>query len=142
MQARTVATPCKCRAAERTRKAHKGGKGKTMYNHFEFKDGGNPYITTNNAALWRMIRKYYVIQTGSHTFTVEGERQFWTSDPFHKLTAREKAQVTLQDFAHYWQMDFSDMKYAWGDICDWNDFFTEYGRKYGLLREFKENGIC
>lgn len=34
MQAWTVATPWKCRAAERTRKAHKGGKGKTM-KHYE-----------------------------------------------------------------------------------------------------------
>ena len=32
MQARTVATPCKYRAAERTRKAHKGGKVEAMAN--------------------------------------------------------------------------------------------------------------
>ena len=27
----------------------------------------------------------------------------------------------------------------WGDICD---FFYKIGRRYGLLREFRENCIC
>ena len=139
MQARTVATPCKCRAAENTRKAHKGGKGKTMYNHFEFENGGNPYITTNNAGLWRMIRKYCLEQTGDHFFTVTGKAELLSVRP---LSAREKDKETLRNFAAEWQYNFPDMDYAWSDLVAWSDFFTEYGRKYGLLREFRENGIC
>ena len=37
MQARQVATPGKCRAAENTRKAHKGGKVEKMYDKLEEK---------------------------------------------------------------------------------------------------------
>lgn len=29
-----------------------------------------------------------------------------------------------------------------GEYADISDFFEKYGRKYGLLREFRENAIC
>ena len=110
-----------------------------MYNHFEFKNGGNPYITTNNAGLWRMIRKYCLEQTGGHFFTVTGKAELLSVRP---LSSREKDKETLRNFAAEWQYNFPDMDYAWSDLVAWSDFFTEYGRKYGLLREFRENGIC
>ena len=28
------------------------------------------------------------------------------------------------------------------DVAVFGEYFTEYGMKYGLLREFRENGIC
>ena len=31
--------------------------------------------------------------------------------------------------------------YSWDDLASWGDFFTETGKRFGLLREFRENGI-
>ena len=31
--------------------------------------------------------------------------------------------------------------WSWGEIADINGFFEEQGRRYGLTKEFKENGI-
>ena len=31
---------------------------------------------------------------------------------------------------------------SWGELAEWQDHFRKLGKKYGLLREFKENGIC
>lgn len=31
---------------------------------------------------------------------------------------------------------------SYGELADIQGFFERYGRKYGLLREFRENGIC
>lgn len=112
-----------------------------MYNHFEFKDGGNPYITTNNAELFRMVKKYDLSMTGAHTFTAH-TAEYWTAHTGRKVTAREKAKAALSAFAWEWQQAFGDVSMSWGDLVEWQDFFTEYGRKYGLLREFRENGIC
>ena len=41
-----------------------------------------------------------------------------------------------------WQMDFSNHNYLWGELAEWTNYFYTMGKRYGLLKEFKENGIC
>lgn len=36
----------------------------------------------------------------------------------------------------------TDLTLSYGELCDVCDFFERMGRKYGLLREFRENCIC
>ncbi len=112
-----------------------------MFINFTFADGSNGYIATTNKALWEMIKKYYITQESERTFLVEGKATIWTAKP-GKLTTRERAKTMLRDFAQEWQYRFYDFSYSWMELAAWQDFFTEYGKKYGLLREFKENGIC
>lgn len=38
--------------------------------------------------------------------------------------------------------EFAEMNYSWGEIAEWQCYFEKMGRKYGLLTEFHENGIC
>ena len=52
------------------------------------------------------------------------------------------ARAVLRSFAMEWQYHFCDYNYSWESLMMWTDFFTEYGKKYGLLREFRENAIC
>lgn len=112
-----------------------------MYIHFKYKNGSNPYITTNNKNLFGMICKYYLKQTGARTFEVLGKSAIWTSRPDKKMSAYQKRRFFLEEFAKQWQYDFSEMVYSWEDVINWGAFFEEYGKKYGLLREFRENGI-
>ena len=51
---------------------------------------------------------------------------------------------TLKGFAKEaidWQLDFDNHNYSWGDMVYFSEHFTKLGKRYGLLREFKENGI-
>lgn len=41
-----------------------------------------------------------------------------------------------------WQLDFSNHNYSWGELAEFADYFYKMGKRYGLLREFRENGIC
>jgi hypothetical protein len=41
-----------------------------------------------------------------------------------------------------WQHDFPNHSYSWGEVADWAGYFERLGRRYGLLTEFRENGIC
>lgn len=107
-----------------------------MYINFEFPNGGNPYITKTLSEFWRMIVKYYCQQIGDNSFVVEGERE-WNG----KHT-REGYKEILWAFAIDWENDFSNRNYSYGELADWQEFFETYGRKYGLLREFRENCIC
>ena len=52
----------------------------------------------------------------------------------YKEQARQKAIE--------WQLDFNNHNYSWGELADWGDYFYKLGKRYGLLKEFKENGIC
>lgn len=40
-----------------------------------------------------------------------------------------------------WQADFCNHAYSWAELADWADYFERLGRRYGLLEEFRENGI-
>lgn len=74
------------------------------------------------------------------------------------LTVREKTaeekKMTLRGKASYqsrkeaarqsaidWQNDFANHDYSWGELAEWQAHFEKLGRRYGLITEFKENGV-
>lgn len=106
--------------------------------HFEFYDHRSPYITTNNQTLFEILRKYYYTQTGENSFYIEGLRE-WNGKPKYN---RENNKMLLEAIAQQWQADFVNFNYSYSDLVGWQNFFEEYGKKYGLLKEFHENAIC
>ena len=54
--------------------------------------------------------------------------------------ALRKADVREQ--AIDWQLDFANHNYSYGELAYFQDYFEKLGRRYGLLREFRENAIC
>jgi hypothetical protein len=40
-----------------------------------------------------------------------------------------------------WQSNFDKHNYSWSELANWSDYFTYKAHKYGLTKEFKENGI-
>lgn len=51
---------------------------------------------------------------------------------------KEKLHNEAVDF----QMNYFDMKIGWADLIVWQEYFRKLGKRYGLMREFRENGIC
>ena len=41
-----------------------------------------------------------------------------------------------------WQADFCNHNYSYGELAYWGDHFEKLGKRYGLLREFRAEGIC
>ena len=56
-------------------------------------------------------------------------------------TYREK-QASLEDLAKEWQLYFCDFGWSYGELMEITNYFYENGKRYGLLKEFKENAIC
>ena len=56
-----------------------------------------------------------------------------TQYAINKQRARDKAIM--------WQSMFGENSYSWGELLRFSDYFTKVGKRYGLLREFRENGI-
>ncbi len=53
----------------------------------------------------------------------------------------QEGKEEAREEAKQWQRDFSETSHSWDEIAEKGAYFEKLGRKYGLLREFKENGI-
>lgn len=53
---------------------------------------------------------------------------------------RQKERVRNE--AIDWQLDFFNYNYSWLELTVFENYFEKMGRRYGLLTEFRENGIC
>lgn len=51
--------------------------------------------------------------------------------------AKEKARQKAID----WQNDFANHSWYWSELAEWAAYFERLGKRYGLLTEFRENGI-
>lgn len=60
--------------------------------------------------------------------------QIFTNYEMRKNRARDKAIE--------WQLQASGKNYSCSELSDFTKYFEKIGRKYGLLKEFRENGIC
>lgn len=56
-----------------------------------------------------------------------------------KTYSENKARII--DFAIEWQREFPNMNHSWGEFACWTEYFTKQAKRYGLLKEFRENGI-
>lgn len=43
--------------------------------------------------------------------------------------------------AFEWQADFPNHNYYWSEMAEFSDHFSKLAKRYGLVREFRENGI-
>lgn len=54
----------------------------------------------------------------------------------------QKQKEKARNEAINWQSDFGNHNYSYGELAVFGNYFEKMGRRYGLLTEFRENGIC
>ena len=57
-----------------------------------------------------------------------------------KLTYNQKRE-SIRALAIDWQIQAARKQYSYGELVEHQNKFERLGRKYGLLYEFRENGI-
>ena len=57
------------------------------------------------------------------------------------MTKYQKAKERARDKAVEWQTDFSNHSYSYGELAYYGDYFEKLAKRYGLVKEFRENGI-
>ena len=50
---------------------------------------------------------------------------------------KEKARSKAVD----WQLDFENHNYSYGELADFQEYFERLAKRYGLVKEFRENSI-
>lgn len=53
----------------------------------------------------------------------------------------QERKEKIRQQAIEWQQDFENQDYCWGDLLIYHDYFEDLAKKYGLLKEFRGNGI-
>lgn len=106
---------------------------------FVLENGQKSRIVTSNKGFWDMVSNYTIEQINESTYCVLGRIQVLS---VKKLSPRERLKAILHGFAVEWQYNCASLNYSIGELCNYQNFFEEYGRKYGLLKEFRENGLC
>lgn len=107
-----------------------------MFVHVEFSNGSNPYIALTNRRFFELLCKYHIEQYERCMFVAIDTRKS------NGAISYADKKALLRDFAIRWQHKSEHMNYSYSDLYNWGLFFAEMGRKYGLLREFRENAIC
>lgn len=53
----------------------------------------------------------------------------------------QKGKEKTRNEAIDWQADFANHNYSCGELAHFSDCFETKARRYGLVKEFRENGI-
>lgn len=57
------------------------------------------------------------------------------------MTKYQRAKENARNKAVEWQSGFCDQNYSYGELAYYGEYFSRLARRYGLVREFRENGI-
>lgn len=110
-----------------------------MYIHFEFSDHSNPYVFYGSPLeclkqTENFEKKYYVTKVEKSDDGVF----FKLSRCTNKHTLKGKDKIRLE--AMNWQYTFC-INPSYSELVEAQAYFEKQGKRYGLLREFRENGI-
>lgn len=62
---------------------------------------------------------------------------YWGREPRTYAERKEAARQEAID----WQLDFCNHNYGYSELAEFTAYFERVGHRFGLLREFRENGI-
>lgn len=60
---------------------------------------------------------------------------------FYKCNKYQIKKYEIRQMAIEWQTEASQKNYSYGELAKFNNYFYKKGKRYGLLKEFRENGI-
>ena len=58
------------------------------------------------------------------------------------MTRYQRGKERARREAMDWNADVATRPMSYGELAIWQGHFERLGRRYGLLREFRENAIC
>ena len=104
--------------------------------HIKFTDGSNPYILTNESHLYKWLYNYDLEITKIYEGAI-----FVTATEKANRKTYQQAKEAARLFAIDVQNEISENSFSYGEIADISDILHALGRRFGLVREFRENCI-
>lgn len=57
------------------------------------------------------------------------------------MNVYQKGKERARNKAIEWQLDFNNHNYSYGELSVFQGYFEGLAKRYGLVKEFRENGI-
>lgn len=121
--------------------------------HITFTNGSNPWLMYSDSdreiqnAIRRWKRNFCIVNRCEENniiyLTVRektGEEKFFMNKKSKEKYIKGKARA--RDKAVEWQLETSEMSLSYEGLMIASNYFEKLGKRYGLLTEFRENGIC
>lgn len=126
-------------------------EGQTITSYETLKDFAKKQIDDDNfflaqhicEALYDDQAEYYIYDYSMGTLetptpiTRKDDIADMVEDDLYYQTRKDQ----VREEARAWQLEASEKSLSWGEIAEKSDYFYKLGKRYGLVREFKENGI-
>lgn len=58
-----------------------------------------------------------------------------------KINVYKINKEKIREKAIEWQYNYNNQNYSYEELLEMEEIFWKYGKRYGLLKEFRENGI-
>lgn len=104
-----------------------------------------------------MFIGYYELENNESYFNIyyknSGGYRQWQEETFNvynieildfKIIGKnyKERKNNLEELAKNWQLNFSWLDWSYNELAIISNYFYKNAKRYGLLKEFKENGIC
>lgn len=121
--------------------------------HIIFGNGSNPYVRFNmeertfRNELRKWKRNYNIVSANwNDTILTISVTQKSERELYEMKKARQeyynRMKRRARNTAIYWQEKFSEKSMSYEELAKAQSHFKKLGKRYGLLTEFRENGIC
>ena len=57
------------------------------------------------------------------------------------MTKYQQQKAQAEQKAKEYQCNFCENIYTWQDLAEYSAYFSKLAKRYGLIKEFRENGI-
>lgn len=109
----------------------------------DFSNCSNGYVGRSVGTLYKWLRGYDLAPVEDTTGNGRGWVLFFKATPRRRrLRTYAEMQDAARNLAIDWQDAATEWRMSYAECAAWGDLFTDLGRRYGLMREFHENGIC
>ena len=58
-----------------------------------------------------------------------------------KTSKYEQNKERIRQKAIEWQCNYNNINYSYGELAEYENYFYKQAKRYGLVKEFKENAI-
>jgi len=121
--------------------------------HITFTNGSNPWLMYSDSdrkiqnAIRRWKRNFRIVDRYEENDNIyltitekTGEEKYVMKEKNKEMYLRGKASA--RDKAIEWQLETMEMSLSYEVLMIAQNYFQKLGKRYGLLTEFRENGIC
>lgn len=89
-----------------------------------------------------MDKGIYSLLNGKLVYKLKKNGILYDAETHKPIVSKyQRAKENARNKAIEWQSSFNDNNYSYEELTYWGDYFYNLAKRYGLVKEFRENAI-